>query len=106
MLTGGFTTQHYNSMATLYKHILRKNPVGMIGLSAAEITVHQDAKTDYETTYKAQSVLVSGVTLADTAFEQDKTYTQFKKLIVAPILWSDVKYMDGTETYILYLLVA
>ena len=60
-------------------------------------------KTDWETNFKSQALLINKIEIAETVFIVDKTFTQFKALIASPVLWSDVKYVESGR-YNIYLL--
>ena len=84
----------------LYKAVIYKQPA-TLGVPA---NTHTADKLDFETNFKTQAAEVTEVLLAETTFVIDKTYTQFKALIVTPVTWSDVKYTDDLQKYILSLL--
>lgn len=87
-------------MAYLYRAVSYKNPelLGLpAGTNAADIT-------DFETNYKATALLVNSVNLAETTFEIDKTYTQFKALVVSPLTWANIEYTEDSVKYIFNLL--
>ena len=61
-------------------------------------------RSDFETNFKATAVEINDIEYADTVFIVQKTYTQFKALIVSPLVWSDVKYENAHSRYILSIL--
>lgn len=65
-------------------------------------------KTDFETNYKAIAKEFSYMTINDTVFALELTYTNFKALIDGiTITWADVRYIinitDNLLRYELYL---
>lgn len=72
-------------------------------MSQADKDQHFADKTDFEMNFKSQAIPTSDVIIAETTFVTELTYAQFKTKIVLPILWSDVKYIDGTLQYVLNL---
>lgn len=86
----------------LYRAKILKNTDEYI-MSQAEKNQHASDRTDFETNFKAQTIPVGDVIIAETTFVADLTYIQFKAKIVSPVLWSDVKYIDGTLQYILHV---
>lgn len=94
----------------LYQTIILKNPInfkksdGTNQLSASDIAAHQVALSDFETNFRSIAIPIIVLTLAQTTFVVDKTYSAFKALIVTPITWGDVKYTDDTQKYVLSLL--
>ena len=61
-------------------------------------------KANFEANYKASTYLISELQLSETTLLVVKTYTQFKTLIVSPILWTDVKRTEDVEHYDIYLM--
>lgn len=59
-------------------------------------------KTDFETN-KASALQAQDVIFAETTFLVQKSYTDFKALIVSPLAWSDVKYIQYANYYELYV---
>jgi hypothetical protein len=53
---------------------------------------------------KGSALLINDILLADNTFVLTVPYATFKANISAPISWSDVKYVDGTYKYMLYLM--
>lgn len=87
----------------LYNTTIYKDTTNVLGL---DVTQNNLDKADFETNYKSSVYLISKISILETTVEIDKTYTQFKALIVNPILWSDVKMVEETNHYDLYLLSA
>lgn len=58
-------------------------------------------KTDFATV-GATAQSIESIVIASTTFVVEKTYAQFKALIVSPLLWSDVKF-KGESVQTLYL---
>ena len=73
------------------------NVVGAPASSASD-------KSDFEINYKASTYPITDIQIAETSMEVEKTYSQFKALVASPILWTDVKRIDDTNHYDLYLL--
>ena len=68
-------------------------------------TQNNTDKTDFETNFKAQAKQVDSLIIAETTFEVNKTYAQFKAIIDGvTITWADVKYTETEGGYRLYLL--
>ena len=90
-----------NKNMYLYKTTLFKTGTVVLGLP-----VSNDAdRVDFETNFKATALKVDRLELNETTFIVEKSYTDFKALIVSPILWSDVKYIES-DKYELNLLSA
>lgn len=59
-------------------------------------------KTDFETNYKTTAKEFSSITVSDTVFTLELTYTNFKALIDGiNITWADVRYIIKTTNNIL-----
>ena len=65
----------------------------------------EDAKhvLDFETNYKSQAKRISEIVIAETTFITSYDFDVFKTLIVTPITWADVKYIDDGFSYELFL---
>lgn len=87
----------------LYKTIIYKVPDEVIGLSGAEIIQHGEDKIDFETNFKSSAVKTDRIVIAETTFEINRTYQEFKSLIHV-LSWADVKYIEIDGYYSLYLL--
>ncbi len=87
-------------MAYLYKAIVYKTPQ-VLGLTDNS---HAADITDFETNHKSSATLVTTVTIAETTFEIDKTYTAFKVLITGDLTWADVEYTEDNAKYTFNLL--
>ena len=72
-------------------------------MSVAEKNMHAANLLDFETNYETQSVPVTEMVVAETTFIIDLNYTNFKSKIVAPILWNDTKYVDGTLQHFIFI---
>ena len=84
-----------------YKAIIYKNPAQ---LGVADNS-HAADKADFEANYKSLATKVTSVILAETTFEIDKTYAQFKALIDGTAYtWADVRYVDDNAKYGMVLL--
>ena len=88
----------------LYSTSVITNISAYQGLTSAQITQNNTDKTDFETNFKSQAVKVDEIVPIETVFIISKTYTEFKALIINPINWSDVKYIQGANKYYLFLL--
>lgn len=87
----------------LYKTIIYKIPNEVIGLSGEEIIQHGEDKTDFEANFKSSAVRTDRIVIAETTFEINKTYQEFKSLTNV-LTWGDVKYIEIDGYYSLYLL--
>lgn len=78
----------------IYRTQIYKNPNSIIGapIDAGDLA-------EFEGTYKAQAVPVSGVVVAETSFVIDNSWDVFKARIVSPLSWSDVKYTEEVNRY-------
>lgn len=86
----------------LYKTIIFKTTDDVIGFSPSN-DVDRD---DFETNYKSKAQSVNEITLAETTYEVEKSYADFKSLLVAMIkTWSDVTYRENNKKYELNLLI-
>ena len=86
---------------TIHTVVLYKNITNVVGYpSSNDVDL-----LNFETTYKSQATKISDLVISDTAFELLETYTIFKTLITIPIVWSDVKYIEKGNSYLLYLLI-
>jgi hypothetical protein len=61
-------------------------------------------KTDFETEDKDLATKVDSITITTTTFTINKTYAQFEALLVSPITWADVKYIEDENRYTCYLI--
>lgn len=86
----------------LYKTALFKDTDDVIGFSPSN-----DAdKQDFENYFKSQAQTVNDLTLAETTFEVEKSYADFKALLVQLVkTWSDVTYKENNKKYELNLLI-
>ena len=84
-------------MAYLYKALVYKTPQ-VLGLTDNS---HAADITDFEDNHKSDATLVTTVTIAETTFEIDKSYTDFKALVSA---WSGVEYTEDNAKYTFNLL--
>ena len=89
-------------MLYIYTTTIIKDTTNTIGYNP---TAESAAKSDYETNFRSLTVKVNDLVVAETSFEIDKTYTDFKALIDGTtIKWSDVKEMNGGNIYELHLI--
>jgi len=86
----------------IYKNTIYKTNAIVIGLDVAQNTAD---RIDFETNHKGESLAINNLVISETAFEVDKSYIDFVSLIISPILWSDVKYIETQETYKIYLVI-
>lgn len=78
----------------LYHTTLYKTTTNVVGAPADNAT----NLSDFETNYKSSAVKVSDVSIAETTFRVENTYSAFKALVASPLTWADVKYTDdGSE---------
>ena len=84
----------------LYKATIFKNP-DWLGVPPNS---HAADKADFEANFKTTALKVNEVIIAETTFSSDLTYAAFKAKIVAPLGWSDVKYIEDGLKYILTLI--
>jgi len=61
-------------------------------------------KTDFETNHKSTAIKVDALTILETTFRIDKTYTQFDALITGDYTWADVKFIDDGQKYTMYII--
>lgn len=74
-------------------------------VASIDIAQNNADKTDFETNFKSQAKQVDSLIIAETTFEVNKTYAQFKAIIDGvTITWADVKYTETEGGYRLYLL--
>lgn len=86
----------------LHKSALFKVTDNVANIDAAQ---NNADKVDFETNFKAQAKQVDSLIIAETTFEVNKTYAQFKAIIDGvTITWADVKYTETEGGYRLYLL--
>ena len=86
----------YINFTTIYKDMTE-----VYGVDATENALH---KTNFETNYKATATKITGITIAETSFETEMDYDNFKALVATPVIWADVKYVEDYQKYILYLI--
>lgn len=84
----------------IYKTTLYKAGALVIGKPASNDT----DLIDFETNFKTITAKVDEVILAETTVVIEKTYADFKALIVSPVAWGDVKHLDVIGKYELNLL--
>lgn len=86
----------------LYKTTIFKTTDDVIGFSPSNDSDRQD----FETNYKVQAQPVDEITLAETTYEVEKSYSDFKSLLTFMIkTWSDVTYKENNKKYELNLLI-
>jgi len=86
----------------IYDCTILKDPTNVTGY---DLTAEAENKTDYETNYKSQTVKVDSLTVSETSFEIDKTWSQFKGLIDGVTLtWADVRQSIVGKIYELHLI--
>ena len=86
----------------LYKTIIFKTTDDVIGFSPS----NNSDRDDFETNYKSQAEPVNEITLAETTYEVEKSYADFKSLLVEMIkTWSDVTFKENNKKYELSLLI-
>ncbi len=74
-------------------------------VASIDATQNNADKTDFESNFKSQAKNIDSLTIAETTFEVNKTYAQFKAIIDGvTITWADVKYTETEGGYRLYLL--
>lgn len=88
----------------LYKTTIYFTPADVAGLNSTEQTTHTNAKTDFEVASKKDEALkVDEIMIAETTFELEKTYEEFKDLIIGTIEWEDVRYIENQNSYHIYI---
>jgi len=88
----------------LYSTTIYRDTNDVIGINVVQNDLD---KTDFETNYKSQAVLVGEIFLAETTFVLEITYASFKsKIDGVNILWSDVKYQETAKHYTLNILIS
>lgn len=86
----------------LYKTTIFKTTDDVIGFSPSNDT----DKEDFENNHKSQAQPVNEITLAETTYEVEKSYEDFKSLIDEMVkTWSDVIYKENDKKYDLNLLI-
>lgn len=86
----------------LHKSALFKITDNVANIDAAQ---NNADKVDFETNFKSQAKNIDSLIIAETTFEVNKTYAQFKAIIDGvTITWADVKYTETDGGYRLYLL--
>ncbi len=86
----------------LYKTTLYKSTDDVIGFSPS----NDSDKEDFENNFKSQAQPVHEITLAETTYEVEKSYEEFKSLLGEMIkTWSDVIYKENNKKYELNLLI-
>jgi hypothetical protein len=66
-------------------------------------TGNDTSVADFETNHKASAVAVESIQIAETSFVIEKTYSEFETLIAGGLSWADVKYVEGSVSYHLFL---
>ena len=86
----------------LHKSALFKNTDNVASIDA----VQNDAdKTDFESNFKSQAKNIDTLIIAETTFEVNKTYAEFKSIVDGvTVTWADVKYTETEGGYRLYIL--
>jgi len=83
----------------LYQTIIYKDVNKVIGADP-----NNDAnKADFVNNYKSIAQKIDSIIVAETSFEIDMLYADFKAKIISPITWADVKYIEDNNSYTLYL---
>lgn len=59
--------------------------------------------SDFNNNHKSSALLVDDVSVAETTFILEKSYSDFDALVSDPITWEDVKYIDDGISYNLFL---
>lgn len=86
----------------LHKSALFKNTDNVASIDAAQNDVD---KADFESNFKSQAKNIDSLIIAETTFEVNKTYAEFKAIVDGvTITWADVKYTETEGGYRLYLL--
>jgi hypothetical protein len=84
----------------LYTMTLFKSTTNVIGAPG-----DNDAnKTDFEANDKPLATKIDAIEIVETTFIIIKTYAQFEALLVAPLTWADVKYLEDDRKYTCYLI--
>ena len=86
----------------LYKTTIFIDTSNLINIDNSQNNID---KLDFETNFKSQSLLIDEIVSMDMSFIISKTYSDFKALIVTPLNWSDIKYIQGGNKYQLFLLI-
>ena len=87
----------------LYRTTIYKTPDIVAGLSSEEKSAHAAAKTDFEGNHKASAVKVDEIITVGTTYVIDKDYSDFDAMITGAIAWTDVKYIENSFDYKIYL---
>lgn len=85
----------------IYRCYIYTQTDGVVGVVPATESAN---KTDFETNYKSSATEFSDVTIIETSFIKDLSYTDFKaKIDGVTITWADVKYEVYPIMYEIYL---
>ena len=90
-------------MPYLYRTKIYTNKPFIRALALDE-TAEENNQSDFETNYKNQAVKIDDISVAENTFTIEKSYVDFKALIVGGVLWSDVKYFSDDIKYVLNLI--
>jgi hypothetical protein len=85
----------------IYTTDLFKPTGGVVG--APDDTVNL---TDFSNNYKSSAIQINDLTIQETSFAIEKSYTDFKNLITSPYDWGDVKYIETPRVCSLYLVTS
>ena len=86
----------------LHKSALFKVTDNVASIDAAQ---NNADKSDFESNFKSQAKNIDSLIIAETTFEINKTYAEFKAIVDGvTITWADVKYTETEGGYRLYLL--
>lgn len=85
----------------LYKKVIFIETDKVIGI---DVQQNNADKTDWEDNYKSSAVPVNELVIAETTFIVDNiTWATFKTLVDTPYTWGDVKYIENSGRYEIYL---
>lgn len=84
----------------IYKTSIYHQTDNVVGLPSSNAT----DLSDFETNHMGTCLPITGLSVSETSFEIDKTYSEFDALVASPYAWSDVKCMETDKSYVLYLI--
>jgi len=86
----------------LYKSVVYKN----VDNVASPPTDWATQKTEYETNHQADTIKIDEIQVAATTFEINKDFDDFHDMIVSPYDWGDIRELETTNRYELYLVTS
>lgn len=87
----------------IYKTILYTDTSGVVGL---DTTQNAADLSDFQTNHQASTIDIDSLSVAETAFLIDKSYTDFDSLVVGDYDWTDVREVARLNQIELYLVTS